>query len=738
MPGDQQPTGPTNTLTRRLDLAPDAAELGVWELEPKTGQIIWDKRAQVLFGLDNDAPVALEELLQYVHPDDSPQIRAAIQRAMTWGAAGSGSFDETYRTVGPDATVLRWVRARGKAQFAADGQLVHFLGIVQDVTDQQLAYQQLQKQEQILRTVVDHVPPTLSICLLLGPDFIIQAPNQTFIDTIQKGIAIEGRPLREVMPELAGQPFIDLLNHVYTTGQAHQSFNTPALIINEKASVLQYFNTAYVPLENAAGQVYGILNTSFNVTEQVLIQQALEQQQAQQRFLLQLSDSLRSLRDPLAVYYQTACLVGDYLGANRVGYAEDQGDGNTIVVLRNYVNGVADLEGTYQYADYGPLLTEFQAGRTVVRADIAQDPTLTPVEKEAHRVLDLGATLNKPLRKDGRLMAVLFIHFQQTHDWSADELNLVDLVAERLVAAIDRTQAEQALRQSESRYRQLAQELEVQVQQRTSELAITNQSLAASNQEYAVVNQELAESNSLLNRSNDNLEQFAYVASHDLQEPLRKIQQFGDLLNTRLTGSISSEDLSYLERMQLAASRMSTLIKDLLSYSRIATLRNNSELVDLNEVVTTVLDVLDVAITASGAQVRVSSLPVVSGEAVQLGQLFQNLISNAIKFHRPDLTPHIQITSQLVTADTLPTAIKPARPTLTYHLVEVADNGVGFDEKYLDRIFQVFQRLHGKNQYAGTGVGLAICEKVVTNHGGIITAHSQPGQGATFSVYLPA
>ncbi|QJD81654.1 PAS domain-containing sensor histidine kinase [Spirosoma rhododendri] len=737
MTGEDQTTGPSNTLNQRLDVdfAIQSAELGVWEIDPKTNQVLWDKYCQALVGLDNDAPLPFDQAIQYIHPDDFPRVMAALQQVMV--ARLVDSFDETYRTVGDDA-IVRWVRFWGKARVAPNGELVRFAGIAQDVTVQRLAYRKLEEREQTLRTVIDHVPPTLSICLLIGLDFVIQAPNQTFIDTIHKGSAIEGKPLREVMPELDGQPFFNLLTQVYSTGQSFHSFNTPALIIKHEASVQQYFNASYVPLKDATGQVYGILNTSFEVTEQVLIQQALERQQAQQRFLLLLSDSLRSLRDPLAVYYQTACLVGEYLGANRVGYAEDQGDGDTIVVLRNYVNGVSDLEGTYQYADYGPLLAEFRAGRTVVRADIAQDPTLTPVEKEAHRVLELGATLNKPLSKNGRLMAVLFIHFQQAHEWSANELNLLDLVAERLVAAIDRTQSEQALRQSESRYRELAQQLEIQVQQRISELAITNQNLAISNQEYAVVNQELAESNSQLNRSNDNLQQFAYIASHDLQEPLRKIQSFGDILKTRLTGSISSEDLSYLERMQLAASRMSTLIKDLLSYSRISTQRSTNELVALDEVVATVLDVLEVAINSSGAQVQIDQLPIVLGDAIQLGQLFQNLIGNAIKFHRPDLTPHIHVTNQLITADVLPPMIKPARPAPTYHLIEVIDNGVGFDEKYLDRIFQVFQRLHGKNQYAGTGVGLAICEKVVTNHGGAITARSEPGQGATFNVYLPA
>lgn len=286
-----------------------------------------------------------------------------------------------------------------------------------------------------------------------------------------------------------------------------------------------------------------------------------------------------------------------------------------------------------------------------------------------------------------------------------------------------------ALRQSEEQLRQLSANLESQVQQRTEELA-------AANHEMAINNQALAEANGLLVRSNANLQTFAYIASHDLQEPLRKIQQFGDLLKTRYTDS-TSEAFGYLERMQTAASRMSTLIRDLLDYSRIATQRDQSAPVSLQTIVATVLNTLDWTIQQTGAQLQVGPLPTLTGDASQLGQLFQNLLSNALKFHKADTPPLIQVWAQEVASVDLPAGVKPSRMALQYHRIDVVDNGLGFEAKYLDRIFQVFQRLHGKNEFAGTGIGLAICEKVVTNHGGAITATSQPGQGATFSVYLP-
>ncbi|MBL1179060.1 PAS domain S-box protein, partial [Pantanalinema sp. GBBB05] len=184
--------------------------------------------------------------------------------------------------------------------------------------------------------------------------------------------------------------------------------------------------------------------------------QALRQSEAQQAFLLQLNDRLRLLVDPEAIQFEAAQLLGERLGADRVGYAEDQGDGETIVVTRNYTNGVSGIEGRYRYADYGAdLLREMQAGRTLIRPDIAHDPTLTGVEKEAHAMLQLGATVNVPLVKAGHLIAVLFLHYRSAHPFSEDEVALLAAVAERTWDAVERARAEASLRESEAKYRSL-------------------------------------------------------------------------------------------------------------------------------------------------------------------------------------------------------------------------------------------------------------------------------------------
>ncbi|WP_044129271.1 ATP-binding protein [Rudanella lutea] len=275
--------------------------------------------------------------------------------------------------------------------------------------------------------------------------------------------------------------------------------------------------------------------------------------------------------------------------------------------------------------------------------------------------------------------------------------------------------ASQALAGSEARYRQLSAELDLQVQQRTAELQASVYDLQ---------------------RSNENLQQFAYVASHDLQEPLRKIQSFGDLIQKQYADQLG-EGSEHLNRMQAAASRMSTLIRDLLSFSRISTRQEAVSPVSLAHILQDVLADLEVTIHETGARVHIEPLPTVPGDWSQLRQLFQNLIANALKFQAPGTAPEIWVREARIEAADLPPAVKPVRRASAFHRIDVKDNGIGFDEKYVDRIFQVFQRLHGRNQFSGTGIGLAICQKVASNHGGAITASSRPGEGSTFSLYLP-
>ena len=266
---------------------------------------------------------------------------------------------------------------------------------------------------------------------------------------------------------------------------------------------------------------------------------------------------------------------------------------------------------------------------------------------------------------------------------------------------------------SEAILRAANDKLEVRVRERTVELDDLNRELARSNRE---------------------LQDFAFVASHDLQEPLRKIQAFGDRLRTMQGPRLDDQGRDYLDRMHNAAGRMHTLINDLLSYSRVTTKAQPFRRTDLRRIADEVVNDLETRIEQSDGEVEIGDLPVIDADQLQMRQLFQNLIANALKFRKSDTPPHVKLSSEKFSGES-----SDEGPTTDdgYVRIFVSDNGIGFDEKYLDRIFTPFQRLHGRNVYEGTGIGLAVCRKIVERHGGTLTAKTKVGEGATFIVTLP-
>ena len=395
------------------------------------------------------------------------------------------------------------------------------------------------------KSLIEEAP--VATCLFVGRELLIEVANRPMLSMWGKGASVLGQPLADALPELKGQPFLDILAEVFSTGEPYEAKAARADLEVDGVLGTYYFDFTYKPLRDASGEVYAIMNMAVDVTQQVL--------------------------------------------------------------------------------------------------------SLKNVEV------------------------------------------------------------------SEARYRRLSEELETRVQERTQEILTANQDLQ---------------------RSNANLQRFAYIASHDLQEPLRKIQSFSSLLQGKFGTAVGEEGRGYLTRMSTAGERMSALIKDLLAYSQISSRQQEFGSVSLNTIVAEVLSALEWQINKSRASIEVAELPVINGDKSQLGQLFQNLLSNALKFTPPEDIPRIELTCIFRKRSELPANLLPNAPTHRFCQISVRDNGIGFDIKYLDRIFQVFQRLHGKDQFPGTGVGLAICQQVVENHGGAITATSAPGQGSTFSVYLPA
>ena len=355
-------------------------------------------------------------------------------------------------------------------------------------------------------------------------------------------------------------------------------------------------------------------------------------------------------------------------------------------------------------------------------------------EQELKLMRDIGfsSAIIVPMKLNNKVIgAISLISAESKVHYKDSDLEVAKGLANRAALAVYNANLYQAAQHELAERKVLQQKLETanevlesRVIERTAQLVETNDGLEKEIRRSQKIERELQKYSKSLARSNQELQDFAYVASHDLQEPPRKIQAFGDLLESEYKDKLG-EGEEYLNRMRSAASRMSTLIQDLLAFSRVSTKPQDVKQVDLNVIVKDVVSDLEASILDKKGTVTIAKLPAVWADATHMRQLFQNLIGNALKFHQPDMPPVVTVT------------VQPFAKTDKYYEIHVKDNGIGFDEKYLDRIFSVFQRLHGKDAYDGTGIGLAVCRKITERYGGKIDAKSTPGSGSTFIIKLP-
>ena len=377
-----------------------------------------------------------------------------------------------------------------------------------------------------------------------------------------------------------------------------------------------------------------------------------------------------------------------------------------------------------------------RTGKTEYYPAVTDEMLVAAAEDEEElkliRSLGFNSVIITPLKVGSKTIgAISFVSTESKVHYKPSDVEFAKALANRAAMAVENSNlymsAQHEIKERKRLQRQLEtlnRALEDRIKKRTKQLEVTNQGLEAEIARRHKIEDELHENSRNLARSNQELQDFAYVASHDLQEPLRKIQAFGDLLENEY-GVALSDGKEYLERMRSAAARMSILIADLLSFSRVTTKGQVDQEVDLNTIVRDVISDLENRIERTEGTVKVTHLPEVLADPTHMRQLFQNLIGNALKFHKPGVPPVVKVSAK-----------QPKKGADMYEIV-VQDNGIGFDEKYLDRIFSVFQRLHGKDSYEGTGIGLAVCRKIAERYGGTITAASKKGDGSTFIFKIP-
>lgn len=497
------------------------------------------------------------------------------------------------------------------------------------------------------------------IAILHGPKHIFELTNPQYLRLVGRTTSLLGKPLAEAMPEVVAQGFIKILDDVYKSGKPFYGNEIPIDLVSEAGETSKHFlNFVYQPSFDSDGKVDGILVHAVDVTAQVLARKQVEE--------------IANLNKTLTDNATTGLMVMDadhY--CTFMNPAAEKITGYTLRQIQKTGKTLHDVVH-YKRPDGSPYpIEECPTSRAVVtgkkttsKSDdyfVRPDGSMYPV-----------AIMSSPIMHEGEVVGIV----EEIRDVSKEK-------------------------ETEGKILQLNKELENRVEARTKELRAANQEL---------------------NRSNVELQDFAYVASHDLQEPLRKIAAFSNLLDEDFGDVLPEEAHAYLDGLLKSSARMRILIEDLLTYSRVTTQARPFIEIDLNRVVSEALDDLQARIDETGAVVTVDKLCKVQADALQIRLLLQNLLSNAMKYTRAGVKPLIRISAETIDGSCI---------------ISVRDNGIGFDEKFLDRIFTIFQRLHGKNEYEGTGVGLAIVKKIVDRHSGTITAKSKPGKGATFIVTLP-
>ncbi len=559
------------------------------------------------------------------------------------------------------------------------GQIHQWFGSNTDITQQLLAEKAIKESEQNLRNVILQSP--VAMCILKGKKYIVELANDLMFELWGKSASeLMSRPIFDGLPEAKDQGFEALLDGVYNSGEKFSAYGVPISLPRNGKIENVYINLVYEAYREPDGSISGVLAVATDVTEQVNARKKIEEAETFLRGAIELANL-----GTWTIDLKTKILDYDARLRNWFGFSSDE---------------LIDVEKAYV-----PIIEE---ERYLVKESMihALTPGTDGIYNVEYKIKNL---------KDG---SIKIIHAQGKA--VLDDKNEIYKITG---TARDVTNE-----------RNIEIELTRQVKERTEELAASNEKLQATNEEIAATNEELEESNVKLHSSNAELEQFAYIASHDLQEPVRKISTFTQMLEKSL-GNIGEKSKNYIEKINSSTERMTVLIRDVLAYSQLSGINEIYDRVNLNQILEEVITDFELSIEQKHAIINYSGLPIIEAIPLQMSQLFSNMLSNSLKYSKDGILPEINITADLLSEEEVITY-----PTLnhnkSYYKIQFSDNGIGIKAEQIDRIFNIFQRLHAKTEYSGTGIGLSICKKIVVNHHGYISANSND-DGTVFNIILP-
>lgn len=653
-----------------------------------------------------------------------------------------------------------------------------------ETTEKVLSAKKLKESELFARNII--MNSEAAQIVWTGKDMVFQMVNPKMLEILGRDDSILGKPFMEAIPELKNTPLLDRLRKVLDTGETYFQPEEMFLLMRHGKPHTGYYHYSYKPLQNADGVNYGIICTAFEVTNQVFARKKLEESERNFRNLvLQAPVGICIVKAPSVWVEEVNELFLKLVGRKReelehknywevlkeakeyyapilqnvfetgISYT---GNEHRVALIRNGIEEIVYVNFVYEpIKDEQGLISKVMMLGIEVTAQVLSRKKIEEAEERvrlAINVSQLGlfevdlvtdTIIASPrleemfdiehTRDRGRFLSAIY-----PDDMSARE------EAYKLAYKTGLLEYEGRVIQKDGSVRWVRSRGKVFFDENNKPLRLIGVSQDVTeqkefeeelNKQVKQRTLELQNKNAELERSNNNLEEFAHAASHDLKEPIRKIHFFTDRLKNQLAERLTEDEKITFNRIESSTRRMGLLIDDLLQYSSVSYSAQEKESVDLNEKLIKVLEDLDLNIQQKAAIIEVRELPKIRGYRRQLQQMFQNLLSNALKYSKADIPPHIIISSEIVSRENGDTFLVNQGTAEEYHLIKVTDNGIGFEKENAEKIFQMFQRLHGKTEYGGTGVGLSIARKVAENHFGTIIAESEPGVGSTFKIYLP-
>lgn len=743
-------------LTRGRDMIFESVNAPMYELLGKTEDIKGKHLTDVLPELEGQA---ILKIIREVYDTNIPYRGYAIPAHLKNG----------------DKTELRYFNV-AYSLLHEPGLEAAILHIATDVTEQVLARRKVEEADTRFRSLITSAP--IAIALFVGRDLVIETPNQEFIHMLGKDYDIVGKRLVDVMPELIGQPFLQILDDVYTTGIPFHTYGTSVNVVYNGVMKKGYYDFSYTPLFDSEGKVYAILEIAEDVTESTLVKKSLEKSEINLRnMILQSPVAMCILKGTDLVVEVANSRILEVWGKSLEqvmhlpifeGLPEARGQGLEVLLKSVYSTGkpikaygipinlpratgieVVYLDFVYEafHEPNGEI-----SGVMVVATDVTEQVLARQKIEEAEVSIRNTAERLQLALDAGKLGSYELTIATGQIDCTAqckqnfgtgenDELNYTQFVA--LILPEDREYVKQTLQQAIAEHSVYNAEYRIQRHDgvrwiKASGRPVYNEQnevikvvgITLDITEHKTFAEELSrqvhERTLELQRSNEDLLQFAHVASHDLKEPARKVKTFTNRLKDEFGAVIPEKGLSYLEKTQQATDRMYAMIEGVLNYSTLSSAEQTIQKVDLNDTIKNIEVDLEVLIQQKKGMVIKDTLPVIEGASVLIYQLFYNLINNSFKFSKKDIPPTIIIRSSIVHQEGKEMA-----------KITIADNGIGFDKEYTEHIFNAFARLNSKDKYEGTGLGLALCKRIAERHHGSIQADSIKDQGATFTILLP-